>query len=398
LDGLIGTVVDTVCKIPIVGEICKALSNAISKLVSSVLRFELLREILQKFAAWMLGVNLHMVSNNMSGARTFDMVAAGADVSGNDFAHHGIGGVALKPEQVAQNLEYARKTQLAEYNQKSFFAKLADTESPHSPIGQLALAVPTNTAAFTSSVNSAFATFIKNPFGKIADSFASLFNPRANAAGFTPGKDPFGVTQYGYPLDDPVFKADPDEYWKNYCTDETYNLTKDWNAFAAKEQNWNEDTFEPENPQTGQFAGRVPGNIYGTNGCLLIQAAVGSAGAIFTDDVLSAEELADLQPPPTGGVAGPVDCSAPSGVDQSPGEPPTQYRDAIIAAAEGLTCPDYPKPSGAVPSDPGRQYMAYDGCSDDCAIQGTKDGRPYIRVKYRNPPLQGNTIDVFVSP
>ncbi|HLG91318.1 MAG TPA: hypothetical protein VI336_04140, partial [Candidatus Saccharimonadales bacterium] len=340
-------------------------------------------------------------------------VAAGADVSGNDYAHHGIGGVTLTPEQVAQNLDYSKQSQLAEYQQKSFFARILDTESPYSPASKLALAMPSNTTAALNNINGAFATFIKNPFGKLFNSFASIFTLHTNAAGFIPGKDPFGITQYGYPLDDPVFNQDPDQYWQTYCTTEEgkYNLTKDWNEYAAK--NLNEDNFEPENLQTNFFASKVPGNKYGTNGCLLIQAAVGSAGAIFTDDVLSAEELASLSSSSGGGGSGGA-CDL--GTDFSPSQP-DKFAEAIAQYAPGLSRPECVEQnpqikefcSKAVPNDCKRQYFrayalvnpdgnaACDG-KDLADAGGSKyPGRKCIGVKYGDPPVGSNTIAVPVD-
>jgi hypothetical protein len=399
LDTLTSTVINAVCSIInlLPGSPCDALEKAINALVSKILKFGPLREILQQFASWMLGINLNMVSNNMSGGRTFDMLAAGADVSGNDYAHHGIGGVALTPQQVAENLNYQQDEQLAAYKHKPLIAQLTDTESPYSPVAKLALAMPTSTTALFTGVNNAWSSFVTNPFGKLANSFASIFTLHTRAAGFVPGKDPFGITQYGYPLDDPIFNQNPDEYWKNYCTDTSpYKLTQAWNEFAAN--NKNPENFEPENTQTAQFAGSVPGNKYGTNGCLLIQAAVGSAGAIFTDGVLSAEELATSNTGSGGG--GGVSCEG-GYPDQSAGtadQLPAGFADLVASNAPGRTCPDFKIdiPSSAIPND-GRQYFAYDGCGDDkCAVQTDSDGRKYFEVKYRDPPLGGNSVKIYV--
>ena len=391
MDDLVGALFSICGLIPF----CDDLVGAIGDLTNAVAKFLPLREVIQRFAGWMLGVNLNMVSNNMSGGRTFDMLAAGADVSGNDYAHHGTGGVVLTPEQVADNLNYQQKQQFTEFKNQSLLAQLTDTDSPYSPVAKLALAMPSSTAALFTGVNNAWSSFIMNPFGKLANSFASIFTLRTQAAGFIPGKDPFGITQYGYPLDDPVFQQDPDAYWQNYCTDSSpYNLTKAWNEYASK--NLNSNNFEPENTQTSQFAGSVPGNKYGTNGCLLIQAAVGSAGAIFTDDVLSAEELATSNAG-SGGGGGGISCEG--GIpDQSAGSPPDEYRDAIIAQAPGRSCPDFQADTKGTPvPDDGRQYYAYDGCKDNCDQYRRDDGSCYIRVQYRDPPLGGNTIEVTVG-
>jgi hypothetical protein len=100
-------------------------------------------------------------------------------------------------------------------------------------------------------------------------------------------------------------------------------------------------------------------------------------------------------PAPSGGA---LDCNSTGGPDQSPGSPPDAFRDLIISHAGGMTCPDLPKPPGSVPDTPGKQYYAYDGCSDRCADQGD-NGEPEcegakkcIKVQYRDPPGSGNSI------
>ncbi|MEX1059297.1 MAG: hypothetical protein WEC17_02610, partial [Candidatus Saccharimonadales bacterium] len=99
IDGLVVKILGWLGKIPFVGD----LLGVIADMVSNLAEWTKLGEVLKALAAWMLGINLHLIDNNNSGARTFNLMAGGADVSGNSFAHNGIGGVALKPEQVAQN-------------------------------------------------------------------------------------------------------------------------------------------------------------------------------------------------------------------------------------------------------------------------------------------------------
>lgn len=289
---IVSKIFDWIFKIPYTEAILSALGGEIAKLVTAIADYTELDRPLRWFATWLLGDSLNLVTNNMSGGRTFDLVAGGADVSGNDFAHNGIGGVALTPEQLAANLDYYQQRSLAEYRQKPLLAQITDTESTYSPISKIALAIPANRTAVVNSLSDSFASLVKNPLGKLFSNFASIFTPKSLAASYPTGKSPFGITQYGYPLDDPIFNEDPDEYWQKYCTDSSpYNLTKTWNQYAA--DNLNPNTFEPENAQTTAFQSSVPGNKYGTNGCLLIQTAVAAAGGTFTDDVLSAEELAE---------------------------------------------------------------------------------------------------------
>ena len=396
--------------LPFLNDLLNFLANAAMKLAD----WAQLDEVFKHLAKWILGVNVNLISNNMSGARTFNLMAGGADVSGNAFSHNGIGGVALKPGQIQANLEYYQEKQLAEYRQKSFFAQMTDTESPYSPAGRLALTLPSNSVAVANSINNTWTDFIKNPFAKLTNIATSIFSPRASASGFVPGKDPFGATQYGYPLDDPFFKENPDEYWKKYCVSNLPNgdrnpsyLTDEWNLFAAENVN-NSETYQPENIQTTEFQRIVPSNKYGTNGCLLIQTAVASAGIIFTDEVLSDEELAELNPPTGGG--GSIDCSSyvnttwgqiNTNGSMMPDTPPDEFRQIIVDQAPGRSCPDW-KLSEHLPANvlsrlvPNNEHEYYANCSrssaqpDTCYVNTGSDGRRYIEVKYRDPPVSGS--------
>jgi len=198
-------------------------------------------------------------------------------------------------------------------------------------------------------------------------------------------------------LDDPIFKQDPDQYWQKYCVSKLPDgspnpnfLTQKWNQYAA--DHLNQENFEPENEQTDQFSNM--GSPYGTNGCLLIQTAVASAGGIFTDDVLSAEELAESSASSTGSSGG-GSCQ-----NQEPGQPKREHVAAISAYA-----PNRSKP-GAVPNDPKKMYFgqyAYtNGEPAKCNGQtlGPKGGDKYgdkmcIGVKYRDPPVSSSNTEVI---
>jgi hypothetical protein len=222
-------------------------------------------------------------------------------------------------------------------------------------------------------------------------SFGALL-PSNHAAAFNSQviTDPFGITQYGYPADDPVFKEDPDTFWRKYCTGPN-SFTQAYNEYAAAHP---DDTYTgvngvPDNSPSGRKLKQIYPSTTGTNGCLLIQAAVGSAGAVFTDDVLAPNEKTN-QSDATGGGGG--------GADQSPGSPPAQYAAAIAAHAPGRSHPEISVtiPPGAVPSD-GRQYfaaVAHNGEVTACSFDKNKH---CIYVKYRDPPGAGNTIEVPID-
>ncbi|HVS78854.1 MAG TPA: hypothetical protein VHD84_01015 [Candidatus Saccharimonadales bacterium] len=212
-------------------------------------------------------------SENMSGGRTFDMMAAGADVSGNEFAHNGLGGKELTPQQAADNYNQQALEDKQQYDSQSFFARMFDTSSEYSPITKLAMALPDSKTEAMQSIGS----FFTEPFKKVASAFGSIFSGQAFAAA-TAQPDPFGVTQYGYTNDDPNLTAanqDPQTYWKQNCADGSQ--TKQWNEQAAEKKNIDPITGMPVNTTTDP--------------CLLIQASVGADGALFDSSLLTQDDL-----------------------------------------------------------------------------------------------------------
>jgi hypothetical protein len=213
--------------------------------------------------------------SNMSGGRTFDMVAAGADVSGNDYAHNGIGGQTLTNQQVATIMNRQEQQQKAQYDHQSLVARMFDTSSSYSMVNKMAMAMPTSSADLRTSVASLFT----NPFKHFSNIFGSVFS---HASAATAAADPFGVTQYGYPADDPIFQTDPQAYWDQNCADDPSN------AYQKNGDNsWNQAASQTLDPVTG-----MPTNTT-TNPCLLIKSAVGSDGAVFDSSLLTQDDLAD---------------------------------------------------------------------------------------------------------
>ncbi len=268
----------------VLGPLCNAFSALLGWLASAA---QPLLKPIENFILGILGVDIKMVNNRMSGGRTSDLMIGGADVTGNEFAHAGLGGVKLTGSQVEGNLTYFYNQQYDQFHHQSFIARLFDSESPYSLRSKLAMALP---LAPKVAVVKSFASFLSNPFGGIQHSFFSSFGQHAAAAvprAWGSESDPFEVTQYGYPLNDPIFQQDPDAYWTKYCTGPN-SLTNKWNQYAA-DQVSKDTNYLPEN-NAHNFG---PASPTGTNGCLLIQSAVGSAGALYTEDVLTPDEKAD---------------------------------------------------------------------------------------------------------
>lgn len=225
-----------------------------------------------------------LVSTNTGGGRMFDVMAGGADVSGNDFAHDGLGGKKLTDQQTAAIVAEQNQQALDQYKQESFFARMFDTSSDYSPATKVAMALPSSGAELRSSLASLFS----NPFGKIGNSFISLLSFRhAFAAGAQP--DPFGIAQYGYTGDESIFKQNPDAFWSTYCVSKNPDGSPNPNYITDK---WN-SPFDPvKNPIGFKLdpETNMPENDT-SNPCLLIQSAVGSAGGLYQSDLLTPDDL-----------------------------------------------------------------------------------------------------------
>jgi hypothetical protein len=209
-------------------------------------------------------------STNMSGGRTFDMMAAGADVAGNDYAHTGLGAQQISDGQVAEIRNEQRSQEEISFSNQPLFARLFDTNNSHSLVSKIAMAVPYGRQA---AAQQSLATLI-NPLKTIGNGFSNLLSGRVLAA-TAADPDPFGVTQYGYP--DNAIPEDPEAYWDANCSDNA--------AYAYRKDNsWNEAASKNVDPNTGTPLNTTP------NPCLLIMASVGSSGGWFDADNLTDDD------------------------------------------------------------------------------------------------------------
>lgn len=217
-------------------------------------------------------------SSNMSGARTVDLVAEGADVAGNDFAHTGLGGKAVSAATAGQIANAEANQAQQDFSHQSFFARMFSTDSPYSLVSRIAMDMPINLQA---SVQTGFATLLSNPFGALTHGLAAIFSGRASAnttfiSGVVDGKDVAGVTQYV-----PDTPDHPGDYWSANCSD---------NASQAyqKDNSWNQQAASTTNPDTGQ-----PENTT-ANPCLAIKTTVCSAGATADSSLCTPDDLGDV--------------------------------------------------------------------------------------------------------
>lgn len=182
----------------------------------------LLGDIITEFVQWVMSfVIADIFPDDFSSARLIDTVIGGVDSAGNESAHRNIGGAVLTGDQRAQIVNDQTTRENEDFAIRPLKDRMLDTTNQRSFISQVALSTPTNpTQAFQSTV----ANLLSNPFGKIMQSFASIFSLRqVSAAPANMQGDPFGIAQYGIPIDNKVFQSDPLEYWDQYCKDGRMN-------------------------------------------------------------------------------------------------------------------------------------------------------------------------------
>jgi len=212
---------------------------------------------------------------SMSGGRTFNMMAAGADVAGNEYAQNGLGGQKLTNEEVAQIRNEQLQNKDQEFARKSFYARTFDTDSDQSMVSRVAIAMPFGKQ---SQMQSGFAS-LANPLKTVSSGLASMFSGRAFAE-VDVQDDPFGVVQYGYP--EGTIPDDAEAYWDANCVDDGVKGYKNDNSWyqAAADSEPDEKTGMPVNTTT--------------NPCMLIKAATGALGGAYDQSNLTEEDLANL--------------------------------------------------------------------------------------------------------
>ncbi len=237
-----------------------------------------IKSLAGKMVNWVMSLVIpNPVSDNMSGARTFDEMAAGADVAGNNYAQNGLGGKKLSSQTVAKiQSEEDRNNRLA-FSQKSLYAKIFSTDSEYSLVTKLAMITPLDGSL--SKLQSSISNFIANPFGNLTNFFSSTIKITSKSSAATLSFDPFSVTQYGYDDNDLNNIGDPQDYWNKNCTENPSNVTDSVNIKQSVLDGYNNSATGNPDPNNGMPTNTNP------EPCMLLQATFGSLGG-FTDSSL----------------------------------------------------------------------------------------------------------------
>lgn len=205
-----------------------------------------------------------VVQPDSPGREMFDGVFAGAEVAAREFAAggyadegaYGLGSQRLTPEQSAMIMQEHETQAQYEHDRSSFYNRFANIDNPKSFLNTVALSTPSSPDRFITNL----ATSIPTTFSRLltgihlAPAGAQASNPLAES--------PFGITRYGYPVDDPNLYIDPAELTEERCDE----IQKEWEDSAVEDE------------VTGFIEYTT------TNPCLLEMVATEASGAMFTND------------------------------------------------------------------------------------------------------------------
>jgi len=239
-----------------------------------------IKKLAGKMVNWVMSLVIpNPVSDNMSGARTFDEMAAGADVAGNNYAQDGLGGRKLDSQTVAKiQTEQSKSEQLA-FSKKPLYAKIFSSDSEYSLISKIAMIVPLDGSL--SRLQRSISNFIANPFGNLTIFFSTTIKITSKSSAATLSFDPFGVTQYGYDDTDLKNIGDPQDYWNKNCTDDPNNVTDSVSIKQSSLDDYNNSAIGNPDPNNG-----MPTNT-STQPCMLIQSTFGSLGGFMDSSLLT---------------------------------------------------------------------------------------------------------------
>jgi hypothetical protein len=242
-----------------------AIGKALAPITSQLLGY--IQPLIEKFSKFFVSVLIPSPFpdnlNDLSGAKSFTLAGGGADVSGNDTAHYGLGGQKLTDQQVAAIRDDQQQQDKEQFTAKPLYARLFDSSDTNSLISHVALSMPA-----PNSVVSSLTNLTSNPVNRLLGSFSSLFGSHKVSAA-APSADPFHVTQYGYPLNSADLSTDPEMVNDTTCKDQ--------------EKAWSDSATVPDNSTSG-----VPENTT-TVLCKLDDTVIAGLGGIYDSTLLGTD-------------------------------------------------------------------------------------------------------------
>jgi hypothetical protein len=234
---------------------------------------------------WFLITFLHFLDmDSMSGARAFNTAAGGGAVSGVESAKNGVGGATMTKQQVVDASQEIHDQELYKFKQKSFYARMFDSDSPRSFVSQTALLMPGNKYRARETMMA----FVTNPFDVFKTTAIASVSNNALASSKSYGEqtykgfEAFDMLPVGISVDDPVMENDPEDealYGEEAC--------------KAEEERW----LDKDNYDIDGEDGEVPMTYFAypktVNRCRLEKTAACAMGAMYAEKISEVCEEGD---------------------------------------------------------------------------------------------------------
>ncbi len=170
------------------------------------------------------------VSLTMSGARLFQVLAAGANVTASASNIDALGAPPVSNQAANALRQQAMAQRKEEFARKPLTERLFARNDTSSLVNRVALNTPANRSTF---VANSVASVFSNPFSSMSNSLAGIFKSPQTYA-LSESGNPWNIPQAEWDPNDPMLETDPSKYTKEYCA----QVNADWeSSFTVNEEN-----------------------------------------------------------------------------------------------------------------------------------------------------------------
>lgn len=148
---------------------------------------------------------------NLSGGRMLPISVAGAEVGFEKAAMLKLGAAPISNAAYMEIQRQHASDELADFQEKSFFARLVDTKTPYSLTSRVALSLPARNSVAPLGVASIFSS----PLTSLSTAFSSLTPSSQTNALVTGSSSAVGIIHNGY--SSAGIPGDPEQYWEAHC-------------------------------------------------------------------------------------------------------------------------------------------------------------------------------------
>lgn len=201
-----------------IGWVGNAIGGAVASAFSNL---PLVKQLMEAVAGWVTPLFQWVATSvlpnllgSLTGGRIVDVLMIGSEGIHVASANTQLGAGHVSDADMATARTAYLSQQQQDFQSKSLYARLFDTNSPNSLVTQMAAAMPTKTSLATTMGNMA-----RNPFGNLSNAIFSALTPGRAFAAATAQPDPWGMPQVAI-LPSQIPSDVDDTWWPKNCPDD----------------------------------------------------------------------------------------------------------------------------------------------------------------------------------